>query len=79
MHISDFLAVGNEYNHDGNHPHVPCMHAGKEPGKASALGRRELFAGLHRDGYVRYGIVRYNGWSFCWLKCICYANHIGNT
>ena len=49
MHMSDFLAVGNEYTCDGNHPHVPCMHAGKEPGKASALGRRELVAGLRRD------------------------------
>ena len=59
---SDFLAVGNEYTCDGNHPHVPCMHAEKEPGKASALGRCELVAGLRRDGYVRYGIVWYNGW-----------------
>ena len=62
MHISDFLAVGNEYTCDGNHPHVPCMHAGKESGKASALGRSELVAGPRRDGYVRYGRVRYNGW-----------------
>ena len=60
MHISDFLAVGNEYTGDGNHPHVPCMHAGKKSGKAFALGRYELVAGLRRDGYVRYGIVRYN-------------------
>ena len=60
MHISDFHAVGNEYTCDGNHPHVPCMHAGKESGKASALGRRELVAGLLRDDYVWYGIVRYN-------------------
>ena len=62
MHISDFLAVGNEYTGDGNHPHVPCMHAGKKSGKASALGRRELIAGLRRDGYVRYGMVRYIEW-----------------
>ena len=62
MHISDFLAVGNEYTCDGNHPHVLCMHAGKESGKASALGRRELVAGLCRDGHVRYGIVRYDEW-----------------
>ena len=62
MHISDLLAVGNEYTCDGKHPHVPCMHAGKESGKASALVRRELVAGLRRDGYVWYGIVRYNGW-----------------
>ena len=60
MNISDFLAGGNEYTCDGNHPHVPCMHAGKESGKTSALGRRELVAGLRRDGYVRYGIVRCN-------------------
>ena len=57
-----FLAVANVYTCDGNHPHVPCMHAGKESGKASALGRRGLVAGLRRDGYVQYGIVRYNGW-----------------
>ena len=62
MHISDFLAVGNEYTCDGNHPHVPCMHAGKESGKASALGRSELVAGPRRDGYVRYGMVRYIEW-----------------
>ena len=68
LHICDFLAVGNEYTCDGNHPHVPRMHAGKVSGKASALGRRELVAGLHRDGYVRYGIVGYNEWWFCWLK-----------
>ena len=60
MHTSDFLTVGNEYTCYGNHPHVPFMHAGKESGKASALGRRELVAGLHRDGYVQCGIVRYN-------------------
>ena len=60
LHICDFLAVGNEYTCDGNHPHVPCMHAGKESGKASALGRCELVAGLRRDGYVRYGIVGYD-------------------
>ena len=60
MHISVFLAVGNEYACDGNHTHVPCMHAGKESGKASALGRRELVAGLRRDGYIRYGTARYN-------------------
>ena len=70
MHISDFHAVGNEYTCDGNHPRVSCMHAGKESGKASALGRRELVIGLRRDGYVRYGIVRYNEWCFCWLKYI---------
>ena len=60
MHNSDFHAVGNKHTYDDNHPHVSCMHAGKESGKASALGRRELVAGLRRDGYVRYGIVRYN-------------------
>ena len=62
MHISDFHAVANVYTCDGNHPHVPCMHARKESGKASALGRRELVAVLRWDGYVRYGIVRYNEW-----------------
>ena len=62
MHISVFLAVGNEYACDGNHTHVPCMHAGKESGKASALGRSELVAGPRRDGYVRYGMVRYIEW-----------------
>ena len=50
MHIGDFHAVGNEYTCDGNHPHVSCMHAGKESGKASALGRRELVAGLIGTG-----------------------------
>ena len=60
MHTNVFHAVGNEYACNGNHPHVPCMHAGKESGKASALGRRELVAGLCWDGYVQYGIVRYN-------------------
>ena len=34
----------------------------RNPGKASALGRRELIAGLRRDGYVRYGMVRYIEW-----------------
>ena len=58
MHISDFLAVGNEYTCDGNHPHAPCMHAGKESGKTSALGRYEFVAGLRRDGSVWYGMVR---------------------
>ena len=33
MHISDFLVVGNEYTGDGKHPHVPCMHAGRNPEK----------------------------------------------
>ena len=42
MHISDFHAVGNEHTCDGNHPHVPCMHAGKEYGKASTLGSVSL-------------------------------------
>ena len=60
MHIGDFLAVGNGYTCDGNRPRMPCMNAGKKPGKASALGRRELVSGLRRDGYVRCGIVRYN-------------------
>ena len=62
MHFSDCIVVGNKHTCDGTRPHVPCMHARKEPGKASALGRRDLVAGLRRDGYVRYGIVRYNGW-----------------
>ena len=60
MHIGDFLAVGKGYTCDGNHPRMPCMHAGKKSRKASALGRRELVAGLLRDGYARYGIVRYD-------------------
>ena len=58
LHIIDFLAIGNESTCDGNHSHVPCMHAGKESGKTSALGRRELVAGLRRDDYVWYGMVR---------------------
>ena len=62
MHISDFHAVGNEHTCDDNHPHVPCMHAGRNPRKTSALGRHEFVAGIRRDGYVRYGIVRYNEW-----------------
>ena len=33
MHISDFHAVGNEHTCDDNHPHVPCMHTGRNPGK----------------------------------------------
>ena len=56
------LAVANVYTCDGNHPHVPCMHDRKESGKASALGRSELVAGPRRDGYVRYGMVRYIEW-----------------
>ena len=53
-----FHAVGKEHTCDDNHPHVPCMHAGKESGKASALGRHEFVAGLRRDGYVWYGMAR---------------------
>ena len=80
MHISDFLAIGNEYTCDGNHPHVPCMHAGKESGKASALGSSELVAGPRRDGYVRYGMRGMSrDASICCLKYMhCYANHAGN-
>ena len=59
-----FLAVGNEYTYDSNHPLVPYMHAGEGSGEASALGRRELVAGLRRDGYNRYGMVRYNECGF---------------
>ena len=62
MHIGDFLAVGNGYTCDGNHPHMPFMPAGKKSGKASALGRHELVSGLRRDDYFRYGIVRYDEW-----------------
>ena len=62
MHIGDFLAFGNGYTCDGNRPRMPCMHAGKKSEKAFALGRRELVSGLRPDGYVRYGIVRYNEW-----------------
>ena len=79
MHISDFLAGGNEYTCDGNHPHVPCMHAGKKSEKASALGRHELIAGLRRDGYVRYGMVRWYEWWLCLMIYICYTNHAGNA
>ena len=57
-----FLAVGNGYTCDGNRPRMPCMHAEKKSGKASALGRHELIAGLRRDGYVRYDMVRNNEW-----------------
>ena len=62
MHIGDFLAVGNGYTCDGNRPRMPCMHARKKSGKASTLGRRELVSALRQDGYVRYGIARYNEW-----------------
>ena len=51
----------------------------KESGKTSALGRHEFVVGLRRDGYVRYGVVRYNERWLCWLKYIRYANHAGNT
>ena len=71
MHVIDFHAVGNEYTCDGNHPHVPCMHAGKESGKASALGRRELVAGLRLDSYVRYGMMGYVAWCFYLLVEVC--------
>ena len=58
--LNNFHAVGNEHTCDDNHPHVPCMHTGRNPGKTSALGRHEFVAGLRRDGYVRYGMVGYN-------------------
>ena len=52
MHIGVFLGVRNGYTCDGNRPRMPCMHAGKKPEKASALGRREFVSGLRQDGYV---------------------------
>ena len=33
MHVVDFHAVGNGFTCDDNHPHVPCMHTGRNPGK----------------------------------------------
>ena len=60
MHVSDFHAVGNGHTCDDNHPHVPCMHTGGNPGKTFALGRHEFVVGLRRDSYVPYGMVRYN-------------------
>ena len=33
MHVIDFHVVGNEHTCDDNHPHVPCMHTGRNPGK----------------------------------------------
>ena len=33
MHVSDFHAVGNDHTCDDNHPHVPYMHTGRNPGK----------------------------------------------
>ena len=33
MHVIDFHAVGNGHTCDDNHPHVPCMHTGRNPGK----------------------------------------------
>ena len=59
MHVIDFHAVGNEQTCDNNHPQVLCMHT-VGTGKTSTLGRHEFVAGLRWDGYVRYGMVRYN-------------------
>ena len=33
VHVIDFHAVGNGHTCDDNHPHVPCMHTGRNPGK----------------------------------------------
>ena len=40
---------------------LACMPERKS-GKTSALGRRELVAGLRWDEYVRYGRVRLDEW-----------------
>ena len=34
MHVIDFHAVGNGHTCDVNHPHMPCMHIGRNPGKS---------------------------------------------
>ena len=56
---------------------LACIPVGT--GKTSALGRHEFVAGHRRDGYVRYGMVRYNECWLYWLKYIRYTNHAGNT
>ena len=62
MHISDFHAVGNEYTCDGNHPHVPSMHAGKNSGKPLSWVDTSLSLVPRRDGCVQYGMMRYDEW-----------------
>ena len=60
MHISDFLAVGNEYTCDGNHPHKLLMNTGRKPGKSRSWVDTTLSLVPRRDECVRYGMMRYD-------------------
>ena len=61
MHVNDLMLL--EFDMFGMVVTIICLSCIPEgSGKASALGTRELVTGLRRDGYVRYGIVRYSEW-----------------
>ena len=62
MHISDFLAVGNEYTGHNNHPRELLMHTGRKPGKSWSWVDTSLSLVPRRDEYVRYGMVRLDEW-----------------
>ena len=54
MHNEDFFAIGNGYACDGNHPRMPFMPAGREPGKSLSWVDTSLSLVPRQDGCVRY-------------------------
>ena len=62
MHIGDFLAIGNGYAGDGNHPRMPFMPAGRKPGKSLSWVDTSVSLVPRRDDCDRYGMRGYDEW-----------------
>ena len=62
MHNEEFFAVGNGYAGDSNHPRMPFLPTEWNPGKPLSCVDTSLSLVPRRDGCVRYGMVRYDGW-----------------
>ena len=56
------LGVGNGCACDSNHPRMPFMPTGRNPGKSLSWVDTSLSLVPRQDGCVRYGMMRYDEW-----------------
>ena len=74
----EMFAVGNGHTCDSNHPHMPLMPTGKDPGKP--LSWVDPILSLVETVMTgRAGEGMMSGKLICYWKYICYANHTENT
>ena len=62
MFIENFLAVGNGYACDDDHPRMPFVPTGRKTGKSLSWVDPSLSLVPRRDEFVRYGMVRLEEW-----------------